>query len=131
MWRVPPRWGLGDDLAAAVVAGWGRGLGPVDGGVALRWIRSTLEPKSTYYYRVVAVDRYNNTGEPGELVKVTTLNTEQKNLPPIKVEGMQAIIVSPITEHNIVNILFRTSCESDVIKYEIHQALHEVLGPYF
>ena len=93
------------------------------------WIRSTLEPESTYYYRVVAVDRFNNTGIPGEPVKVTTLNTKQKNLPPVKVEGVRAILVSPITAHNFVNILFRTSCESDVAKYEIHRSMTPEFTP--
>jgi len=86
------------------------------------WIRKTLEPNTAYYYRIVAVDRYNNTGTPSEPVKVTTLSTGQKNLPPVKVEGVRAILVSPITEHNFINVLFRTSCESDVTAYEIHRS---------
>ncbi len=53
---------------------------------------------------------------------MTTLSAEQKNLPPVKVEGVRAILVSPITAFNFVNILFRTSCESDVTKYEIFRS---------
>ena len=86
------------------------------------WIRKTLEPDTAYYYRVVAVDRYNNVGTASKSVKVTTLKANQKNLVPIQVEGVRAILVSPITEYNFVNLLFRTSCESDIAFYEIHRS---------
>src|ERR1019366_7801158 len=41
---------------------------------------------------------------------------------PLRVEGLRAILVSPISPHNFVNLLFRTSCESDVRRYEIHRS---------
>ncbi len=86
------------------------------------WIRNRLEPDTTYYYRVVPVDRHNNAGAPGDVVKVTTLKPEQKNLPPVPVEGLRAILVSPIARFNFVNLLFRTACESDIAGYEIHRS---------
>jgi hypothetical protein len=86
------------------------------------WIRTTLEPATTYYYRVVPVDRWNNPGAPSATIKVTTLTAQQKNLPPVKVEALRAILVSPISKDNFVNLLFRTACESDVSRYEIHRS---------
>ncbi len=86
------------------------------------WIRKTLEPETTYYYRVVAVDRYNNAGPPSRPARVTTLASSEINLAPMKVEGLRAILVSPIAAHNFVNLLFRTSCESDIAGYEVHRS---------
>jgi hypothetical protein len=40
----------------------------------------------------------------------------------MRVEGLQAIIVSPISKDNFVNLLFRTACEPDVTHYEIHRS---------
>ncbi len=85
------------------------------------WLRSCLAPKTTYYYRVVPVDRTNNPGTPSAVATVTTPAAEQANLPPVAVEGLRAILVSPITRDNFVTLLFRTACEPDVMKYEIHR----------
>jgi len=93
------------------------------------WIRNTLEPKTTYYYRVVVVDRWNNLGPPSAAVRVTTLSPKQKNLPPLKVEGLRAILVSPISAHNFVNLLFRTACESDIASYEVHRSINTGFVP--
>ena len=86
------------------------------------WLRSCLEPMTTYYYRVVPVDRVNNPGRQGAVASVTTLSSEQSNLPPVAVEGLRAILVSPIAKDNFVNLLFRTACEPDVTQYEIHRS---------
>ena len=75
----------------------------------------------TYYYRIVPVDRYNNPGTPSNVATVTALSSEQANLPPVAVEGLRAILVSPISSDNFVNLLFRTACEADVTHYEIHR----------
>jgi hypothetical protein len=85
------------------------------------WLRSCLRPQTTYYYRVVPVDRANNLGTSSTVVSVTTPASEQANLPPVAVEGLRAILVSPITKDNFVNLLFRTACEPDVVGYEIHR----------
>ena len=85
------------------------------------WLRSCLDPKTTYYYRVVAVDRYNNRGAPSAVAAVTTPSSGQANLPPLAVQGLRAILVSPITNDNFVNLLFRTACEPDVVQYEIYR----------
>jgi hypothetical protein len=93
------------------------------------WIRNTLEPATTYYYRVVPVDRWNNPGAPGTTAKVTTLTSQQKNLPPVKVEALRAILVSPISKDNFVNLLFRTACESDIGGYEVHRSIRSDFVP--
>jgi hypothetical protein len=87
------------------------------------WLRSCLSPKTTYYYRIVPVDRFNNPGNPGSVVSATTPGSELANLPPEAVEGVRPVLVSPLSrDFNYVNLLFRTSCEPDIIHYEIHRS---------
>ena len=93
------------------------------------WINSRLEPATTSYYRVAAVDRWNNEGPLSAPFAATTRESSQKNMPPLRVEGLRAILVSPISPHNFVNLLFRTSCESDVHRYEIHRSTRAGFEP--
>ncbi len=86
------------------------------------WINNRLEPNTTYYYRVTAVDRSNNEGPASAAVAATTLDPKVKNMVPLKVEGLHALSVSPLAPFNFVNLLFRTSCESDVQSYEVHRS---------
>jgi fibronectin type 3 domain-containing protein len=92
------------------------------------WLRSCLAPKMTYYYRVVPVDQANNPAKPGAVVTVTTSAAEQANLPPVAVEGLRAILVSPISQDNFVNLLFRTACEPDVVQYEVYRGIQAGFG---
>ena len=75
-----------------------------------------------YYYRVAAVDRWNNEGPLSAPVRAKTLTTAEKDAIPSQVEALHAVQVSPLTDHNYVNLLFRTNCESDVKKYEVHRS---------
>jgi hypothetical protein len=93
------------------------------------WINNRLQPGTTYYYRVTAVDRGNNEGPASDAIVVTTLSSAEKNMPPLKVEGLRAILVSPIAPFNFVNLLFRTSCEPDVQRYEIHRSTESGFQP--
>ena len=93
------------------------------------WINNRLEPATTAYYRVSAVDRWNNEGPLSMSVAATTLNSDQKNMVPLRVECLRAILVSPISQQNFVNLLFRTSCESDVRQYEIHRSTRAGFEP--
>jgi hypothetical protein len=86
------------------------------------WIRSCLTPATKYYYRVIAVDMVNNRIGNGEVVEATTPSSTGKNLPPVAVEGVRPILVSLITIDNYINLLFRTSCEPDVMQYEVHRS---------
>ena len=86
------------------------------------WINNRLEPATTYYYRVAAVDRWNNEGPLSAPFAATTLKSSQKNMVPLRVECLRAIFVSPISPQRFVNLLFRTSCESDVRQYEVHRS---------
>jgi hypothetical protein len=86
------------------------------------WIRSCLTPATKYYYRVIAVDMVNNRIGNGEVVEATTPSSTGKNLPPAAVEGVRPILVSLITIDNYINLLFRTSCEPDVMQYEVHRS---------
>jgi hypothetical protein len=87
------------------------------------WINNRLEPATTYYYRVSAVDCWNNESVASPPVAVTTLSSTDKNMMPLRVEGLRAILVSPLSRFNVVNLMWRTNCESDVLKYEIHRSL--------
>ena len=86
------------------------------------WINNRLEPDTTYYYRVAAVDRWNNESAASPPVAVTTLKATDKNMAPLSVACLRAILVSPLSRFNVVNLLWRTSCESDVRQYEIHRS---------
>ncbi len=87
------------------------------------WLRSCLKPETTYHYRVVPVDRTNNPGLPGIVVSATTKTSEKFNLPPVAVEGVRPVLVSPLNNClNFVNVLFRTACEPDVDHYEIYRS---------
>jgi len=86
------------------------------------WINNRLEPGTTYYYRVALVDRWNNESPPSPAVRAVTLKSSEKNALPNRVERLSAILVSPLHQHNYVNLLFRANCESDVVRYEIHRS---------
>jgi len=93
------------------------------------WINNRLKPESTYYYSVAAVDRANHEGPLSLVVSARTLAPAQSNMPPLKVESLRATLVSPLAPFNFVNLLFRTSCEPDVEKYEIHRATEPGFHP--
>jgi Glycosyl hydrolases family 38 C-terminal beta sandwich domain len=86
------------------------------------WINNRLEPATTYYYRVAAVDRWNNVGPASPAVAATTLKSSEKNLLPRPVECLRAVLVSPLSRFNAVNLLWRTGCESDIGHYEVHRS---------
>jgi hypothetical protein len=85
------------------------------------WINNRLEPDTTYYYRVAAVDGLNNEGPICAPVPVTTLKSSEKDGPPLEVEGFRAFVVSDVASYNYVNLLWRSNCESDIVKYEIYR----------
>lgn len=86
------------------------------------WINNRLEPETTYYYRVTAIDRWNNESAPSAAVKATTLKSSAKNAQPNRVERLSAIPICPPGQREYVNLLFRTNCESDIVRYEIHRS---------
>jgi len=86
------------------------------------WINNRLEPAATYYYRIAAVDRWNREGTPSAAVSAATLKSSEKDMAPLRVECLRAVGVSPLSRFNFVNLLFRTACERDVVRYEIHRS---------
>jgi hypothetical protein len=86
------------------------------------WINNRLEHETTYYYRVSWVDRWNREWPITEAVKATTLKSSEKNALPNRVERLSAVPVNPPGQKGYVNLLFRTSCESDVVRYDIHRS---------
>lgn len=93
------------------------------------WINNRLQPETTYYYRVAAVDRANREGPVSAARMVKTLASAQANMPPQKVEALRAVLVSPLAPFNFVNLLFRTSCEADVDTYEVHRSTRQGFQP--
>ena len=86
------------------------------------WINNRLAPATTYFYRISAVDRSNNEGRPSPVVAATTLATNVANMIPLRVERLHAMLVSPLSKCNFINLLFRTNCEADVRRYEVHRS---------
>jgi hypothetical protein len=93
------------------------------------WINNRLEPETNYYYRVAAVDRWNNQGPLSAAAAVTTLKSSESHRLPLRVECLQAIPVSPLTTYRFVNLLFRTNCESDVVRYKVYRSTRPGLAP--
>ena len=93
------------------------------------WIANRLEPETTYYYRVAAVDQWNNEGPVSDSVQVETRKTSKANAKPLPVAGLRAVLVSPISRFNAVNLMWRTNCEADVSSYEIHRSTEAGLSP--
>lgn len=93
------------------------------------WINNRLEPETAYYYRVTAVDRWNNESPVTGPVQATTLKTREKDMVPLPVECLRAVFVSPLTPYRSVNLLFRTNCESDIAKYEIYRSTQSGFVP--
>ncbi|MCX6900145.1 MAG: glycosyl hydrolase-related protein [Verrucomicrobia bacterium] len=93
------------------------------------WIHNRLEPQTTYYYRVAAADRWNNEGPPSPAVVVTTLSSAVKNARPLPVEGLAAVHVSEVAPHNYINLIFRSNCESDIVRYEVHRSSRSDFSP--
>jgi hypothetical protein len=88
-----------------------------------------LEPETTYYYKVVAADRWNNLGPASTATQATTLSTRTRNSIPLKVEGLHAFSVSPVGEYNFVGLWFYTNPESDVSQYRIHRGTQPGFKP--
>jgi hypothetical protein len=86
------------------------------------WINNRLEPETTYYYRVSWLDRWNNESPASAAVMATTLKSSVQSAVPNRVERLSAIPVIPLGQREHVNLLFRTNCESDVVRYEIHRS---------
>jgi len=85
------------------------------------WGHHRVEPKTTYYYRVQPVDKFNNRGKASEIIKCTTLNTAQLDAKPSKVLGVYTAHVSTLAPEDYINLWFYTNFEKDVDKYLIHR----------
>jgi len=93
------------------------------------WLNNRLEPSTTYYYTVRAMDRYNNRGPMATRVRATTLDSDQEDLVPNRVEGLYVVQVSPSSPDNYLHLWFYTNCESDIIGYEVHRSTQQGFDP--
>ncbi len=85
------------------------------------WGHTRLDENTTYYYRIVPVDRFNNQGKVSEVIECTTLPSSVADAKPIKVQGVYTVHVSPLAPENYINLWFYTNFEKDVDKYMIHR----------
>jgi hypothetical protein len=68
------------------------------------------------------VDRWNREGSASPAVAAITMATSEKSMKPLRVERLTAVVVSPISRFNAVNLLWRTNCESADLRYEVHRS---------
>ena len=85
------------------------------------WGHNRLDENTTYHYRVVPVDRFNNQGDMSEVIHCTTMASDVADAAPLKVEGVYTVHVSPLAPENYINLWFYTNFEKDVDKYMIHR----------
>ena len=85
------------------------------------WAHNRLDENTSYYYRVVPVDKFNNTGKFSEAVKCTTLRSSDADALPHKVQGVYTTHVSPLAPENYINVWYYTNFDNDVDKYLIHR----------
>lgn len=85
------------------------------------WALKRLDQNTTYYYRVVPVDKFNNPGKKSEVIACKTLPTSMNDAIPNKVLGVYTVYVSPLAPEDYINLWFYTNFEKDVDKYMIHR----------
>ena len=93
------------------------------------WLANRLSPDTTYYYRIVAVDRWNRSGPLSEQVSVTTPSGVANSTAPTAPTHLRAILISPLSSTNQVNLLWRVGAEPDVVVYDIHRSTAAGFSP--
>jgi len=86
------------------------------------WLDNIIEPGTNYFYIICAVDKSNNESSAGKEISVKTLNADENNSLPLKVERLHVTNVSPVTDFNYLCLLFYTNCESDISKYRVYRS---------
>lgn len=93
------------------------------------WPRHRVDPDTIYYYRVAAVDRWNREGPASETIRVKTLASSEKSLPPGQVQALRVIYVSPLSPDNYFNLIFYTNAESNIKAYEVYRGTQPGFEP--
>ncbi|OGV71993.1 MAG: hypothetical protein A3K19_22135 [Lentisphaerae bacterium RIFOXYB12_FULL_65_16] len=75
-----------------------------------------LDLGTLYYYRVMAVDRWNNGGDTNEVLAVTTSTTNVS--PPAALSEIRVTVIDQET----LALTWKTSREKDVAFYEVYRA---------
>ena len=88
-----------------------------------------LEPNTTYYYKVCAVDNLNNEGPASNVVKVTTPASSVANSTPSRVLGIRGYLVSNVGHNRFAALWFHSNPESDVKTYRIFKSLKSDFKP--
>lgn len=85
------------------------------------WKSNIINPSTTYYYKIIPVNKYNKPGVCSDVISVCTLSDSVVDDLPHKVQGLNATRISSISGHNYVALYFYTNIENDVVKYEIYR----------
>lgn len=93
------------------------------------WQNNTLEPQTTYYYKVQPVGVNNRRGAISNTTSAKTMANSQQNQKPVKVEGLVSALVSSITNHNYVGLYFYSNPEKDVNTYRIYRSTLQGFTP--
>jgi hypothetical protein len=86
------------------------------------WLNNYVEPGSKYFYTVRPVTKGNLEGPSTGTVSAQTLTSQEKDLPPGKLEGLHVVHVSPITSDNYLCLFFYSGIESDISGYRIYRS---------
>jgi len=84
---------------------------------------SKLEPNTTYYYKVSAVDNQNNESPLSHELKVVTADPSVSNSKPSKVLGVRGYLVSNVGHNRFAALWFHSNPESDIKYYRIFKSL--------
>jgi alpha-mannosidase len=93
------------------------------------WLANRLLPGTTYYYRIAAVDRWNRSGPLSDEVSVTTSRSAATSPAPAAPSDLRAILISPVSPANQVNLLWRVGAEADVVSYDIYRSPNAAFSP--
>lgn len=85
------------------------------------WRNNVLYPETTYYYKVVSNNNWNNSSEPSVAVSVRTKSQSEANEVPMPVSGLKVILVSDVSNDNYLNIHWRSNCEPDIVRYDVYR----------
>ena len=90
---------------------------------------SKLEPNTTYYYKVSAVNSQNNEGPLSSEIKVVTSDPLLKNCAPSPVLGLRGYLVSNVGHNRFAAMWFHSNPESDIKCYRIFKSTKNGFKP--
>ena len=90
---------------------------------------SKLEPNTTYFYKVSAVDNQNTESAVSKELKVVTADPSVANSRPSRVLGVRGYLVSNVGHNRFSALWFHSNPESDIRYYRIFKSLKPGFKP--